>query len=76
MIALATSALVIAGDGANPAVDISKQATLHYADPSSQIAPPGGPISASVIDSFQTDTLALKCTARITWSAAPGWSRP
>ena len=72
VVAVAVAALVVSGDGANPTVDISKQATLHFADPPSQIVPPGGPISAPVLDTFQQDLLALRCVARLTWSVAPG----
>jgi hypothetical protein len=73
VIAIATAGLVAAGDGV-PAIDVSKQATLHFADPAADISIPGSPntISAPVINSFQTDTLALRCIARITWAAAPG----
>jgi hypothetical protein len=72
VVAVAPSALVIAGDGAVPQVDTSKQATLHFADPASQIVPPGGPMSAPVLSTFQDDLLALRCTARLTWSVAAG----
>lgn len=72
VIAVAAAGFVIAGDGAIPTVDISKQAVLHFADPASPIAPAGGPISAPVISTFQNDLVALRCTARICWSAAPG----
>ena len=74
VIAIATSALVIAGDGGNPQIDTSKQAVLHYADPASQIGTAGAPslVAEPVISSFQTDTIALRCTAMITWAAAPG----
>jgi hypothetical protein len=75
VIAVAVSGLVIAGDGGVPNVDISKQATLHFADPASQISTVGTPsniMSAPTSSQFQTDTLALRCTSKITWAAAPG----
>jgi hypothetical protein len=72
VVAVAVAGLIVAGDGSIPQVDTSKQAVLHFADPASQIAPEGGPISAPVISTFQNDLLALRCTARVTWSAAPG----
>ncbi|MBR0732418.1 phage major capsid protein [Bradyrhizobium japonicum] len=74
VIAIATSGLVISGDGADPVIDTSKQALLHFADPASQISTPGTPnvVSVPTVSTFQADLLALRCIARITWSAAPG----
>jgi hypothetical protein len=72
VIALVTGALVIAGDGAIPQIDTSKQATLHFAEPASPIVSTSGVVAAPTQSTFQDDTLALRCIARITWSAAPG----
>ncbi len=72
VIAIATSALVFAGDGANPQIETSKQAVLHMSDAPAQLVSPAGVVAAPTQSMFQTDTLALRCTSMITWSAAPG----
>ncbi len=74
IIAIAVAGLVIAGDGGVPQIDISKQATLHFADPASPISVAGSPpvVAAPVLSTFQTDTMALRCISMVTWSAAPG----
>jgi hypothetical protein len=77
VIAIATAGLVIAGDGAAPQIDISKQALLHFSDPAAPISTPGtspnpNAVSAPTISTFQNDLLALRCTARVTWAIAPG----
>ena len=72
VIAIAVSALVIAGDGANPRIDTAKQTTLNYAEPAAPLVSTGGVEAAPTISTTQTDTLALRCTSMITWSAAPG----
>ncbi|MGX1320504.1 hypothetical protein AB7M17_003957 [Bradyrhizobium sp. USDA 377] len=75
-IALATDGFVVSGDGI-PEVDSSRQATLHLADPAEQIGTPGtspdpAVIAAPSVSMFQTDSFALRCISRVTWSAAPG----
>jgi hypothetical protein len=77
IIAIAAAGLVIAGDGGVPKIDTSKQSVLHMADPASQISTPGtapdpNVVSAPTTSQFQTDTIALRCTSMITWSAVPG----
>ncbi|MEI9922587.1 MAG: hypothetical protein WDN50_02470 [Bradyrhizobium sp.] len=74
VIAVATAGLLIAGDGADPVIDISKQALLHFAEPASAISTAGSPnvVSAPVLSTFQIDLIALKCIARLCWSVAPG----
>ncbi len=71
VVAVAAAGLVIAGDGAAPHIDTSKQATLHFADLALPIVPPGGAMSGPTLNTFQTDLLALRCTSRLTWSSAP-----
>jgi hypothetical protein len=73
VIAIAADGLAVAGDGI-PVVDASRSAVLHMADPAEQIATPGAPnaVAAPVVSMFQTDSFALRCIARATWSAAPG----
>ncbi|KRR14534.1 hypothetical protein [Bradyrhizobium valentinum] len=73
IVAVAVDGLAIAGSGV-PVVDVSKHGTLHLADPAEQIALPGAPatIAAPVISMLQTDSFALRCVARLSWSAAPG----
>ena len=41
------------------------------ADPASQIAT-SGTMAAPTLSTYQQDLLALRCTAFICWSAAPG----
>jgi hypothetical protein len=72
LVAIATAALVFAGDGGNPSVDTSSQTTLQYAEPAAALVATGGAVAGPQMSSFQTDTLALRCTSMITWSAAPG----
>jgi hypothetical protein len=72
LVAIATSALVFAGDGGNPSIDTSSQTTLNYAEPASALVATGGTVAGPQMSSFQTDTLALRCTSMIAWSAAPG----
>ncbi|WP_354099347.1 hypothetical protein [Bradyrhizobium sp. S3.9.2] len=73
VIAIAPDGFVVAGEGV-PVIETSKSAVLHMADPAEQIAMPGAPatIAAPVVSMFQTDSFALKCIARLTWSVAPG----
>ena len=73
VIAVATSALAVAGSGV-PTIDIGKQPTLHLADTPRHIGVVGSPsvVAAPTISLYQTDQFALKCIARICWSAAPG----
>jgi hypothetical protein len=66
IIAIATSGLVVAGEGV-PVIDTSKQAVLHMADPASGVMA-NAPTSSMML----TDTIALRCIARICWAAAPG----
>jgi hypothetical protein len=66
VVAVAVSGLVIAGDGAIPQVDVGKQAVLNFADPASPLVSPAGTVAAPTISTFQTDLLALRCTARVT----------
>ncbi|WP_453965964.1 hypothetical protein [Bradyrhizobium elkanii] len=72
-IALAADGFVVSGDG-EPVVDTSRSAVLHMADPASQIATPGAPnvVATPAVSMFQTDSFALRCIARVTWSVAPG----
>jgi hypothetical protein len=70
VVAIATSALIVAGEG-TPVIDTSKQATLHFSDPASQIATTGT-IATPTVSTFQSDLLALRCIARLTWATAPG----
>jgi hypothetical protein len=72
LVAIATAALVFAGDGGNPSIDTSSQTTLNYAEPASALVDSGGAVAAPAQSTFQTDTLALRCTSRITWACAPG----
>jgi hypothetical protein len=72
LVAIATAALVFAGDGGNPSIDTSSQTTLNYAEPAAELVSSGGAVAGPQMSSFQTDTLALRCTSMITWSAAPG----
>jgi hypothetical protein len=73
VIAVAVEGLAVAGEG-TPEVSASKHGLLHMADPAEVIGAPGAPatIAAPVVSMFQTDSFALKCIARLTWSAAPG----
>ncbi|MDE5461155.1 hypothetical protein [Bradyrhizobium sp. CSS354] len=73
IIAIAPDGFVVAGEGV-PVIETSKSTVLHMAEPAEQIATPGAPatIAAPVVSMFQTDSFALKCIARLTWSAAPG----
>jgi hypothetical protein len=73
VIAVAADGLAVAGDGL-PAVDVSKGAVLHLADPAEMISTPGAPamVATPAVSMFQTDSFALRCIARVTWSAAPG----
>jgi hypothetical protein len=71
IIAIAADGFICGGEGV-PVVDVSKGGAFHLADPASQIAPPGGPISAPVVSMFQTDSFGLRCVCRITWAYAPG----
>jgi len=74
IVAIATAGLIIAGDGADPIIDISKQALLNFADPASQISTPGSPnmVAVPTIAMFQADLIALRCVSRICWSIAEG----
>ena len=74
IIAVATAGLLIAGDGADPLIDISKQAVLVMSEPASPISTAGAPnvVSAPTVSMFGNDLIALKCIARLCWSAAPG----
>jgi hypothetical protein len=73
VIAVAADGFVVAGEGV-PVVDTSKHGVLHMADPAEQISTLGAPatVAAPVVSMFQTDAFALRCIARMTWSAAPG----
>ncbi|MCA1415287.1 hypothetical protein I6F30_29770 [Bradyrhizobium sp. NBAIM20] len=76
VIAVATSGLAVAGEGL-PVVDVSKGAVLHMSDTPTDIglpavAPDPSIVAAPTISLFQVDALALRCIARVTWSAAPG----
>jgi hypothetical protein len=71
VIAIAADGFAVAGEG-TPVVDTERHATLHMADPAAQIVAPGGIAASPVVSMYQTDSFALKCTARICWSAAPG----
>ncbi|WP_354130428.1 hypothetical protein [Bradyrhizobium sp. RT4a] len=73
VIAVAVEGLAVAGEG-TPEVTATRHSLLHVADPSEVIGAPGAPatIAAPVVSMFQTDSFALKCVARVTWSAAPG----
>jgi hypothetical protein len=73
VVAVATGGLIFAGEG-TPTTDVSKQTLLHHADPASQISAVGTPnvINAPVISTYQADLIALRCIARITWTAMPG----
>jgi hypothetical protein len=74
VIAIAVSGLVVSGDGADPAIDVSKTATLHMSTTPADIGTAGSPptVAAPTKSMIQTDSLALRCIARITWAAAPG----
>ena len=74
IIGICAPALVFVGDGANPVIDTSRQATLHFSDTPSQIATVGSPpvVSAPTQNLFQNDLIALRCIARVSWSCAPG----
>jgi hypothetical protein len=74
VIAVATAGLVVGGDGGNPRIDISRQTLLNYADPASPIGTTGTPavVASPALDSLQTDTIALRCSSLISWSAAVG----
>lgn len=71
VIAVAVEGLAVAGEG-TPVVDVSKHGVLHMADPAEQIGTLPDVVAAPAISMFQTDSFALKCIARVTWSAAPG----
>ena len=73
VIAIAADGFVVAGEG-TPVVDASKQAVLHIANPAEMISTAGSPNAVAVptVSTFQTDSFALRCIARMTWSAAPG----
>ncbi|MDA9400777.1 hypothetical protein [Bradyrhizobium sp. CCBAU 45389] len=73
VIAIAADGFVVSGDG-EPTVDTSRSAVLHMADPPEMISTPGTPatVAAPAISMFQTDSFALRCIARMTWSVAPG----
>jgi len=72
VVAIATAALAVAGSGI-PVVDAAKHTTLHMAAPASPISTPGAPatVATPTRSLTQTDSFALRCIARITWSAAP-----
>jgi hypothetical protein len=77
IVAIATAGLIVAGDGADPMIDISKQALVNFADPASQISTPGtspdpNVIAVPTVSTFQADLIALRCISRICWSIAPG----
>jgi hypothetical protein len=72
LIAIATAALVFAGDGGNPSIDTSSQTTLNFAEPAAALVDLGGTVASPQQSTFQTDSLALRCTSYITWAAAPG----
>ncbi|MCA1533716.1 hypothetical protein I6F21_14210 [Bradyrhizobium sp. NBAIM03] len=77
VVAVAAAGLIFAGDGADPVIDISKQALLHVADPASQIgtvavAPDPNVIAAPTVSMLQADLLALRCISQLSWSIAPG----
>jgi hypothetical protein len=71
IIAIATDGLAVAGEGV-PVVDTERHATLHMFDPAAQLVSPSGTVASPAASMFQTDSFALKCTARVCWSAAPG----
>ncbi|MEY9183143.1 hypothetical protein ABIG06_004724 [Bradyrhizobium sp. USDA 326] len=76
IIAIATDGLAVAGDGI-PVVDVSKNAVLHMSDTPTDIglpavAPDPNVIATPAVSMFQIDAFALRCIARVTWSAAPG----
>ncbi|MBR0746195.1 hypothetical protein JQ582_19880 [Bradyrhizobium japonicum] len=76
IIAIATDGLAVAGDGI-PVVDVSKNAVLHMSDTPTDIglpavAPDPNVIATPAVSLFQVDAFALRCIARVTWSAAPG----
>ena len=72
VIAVVPSGILVAGDGTDVRIDISKQTVLHMADPASQIVPIGGPISAPSLSMMQQDLLALRVIMMINWAVAPG----
>ena len=75
VIAIAASVgLAVAGSGI-PVIDTSKQSTLHLDDTTPlQIATAGAPatVAAPTRSLSQTSSFALRCIARVSWSAAPG----
>ena len=73
VIAIGTAGLAVAGDGI-PTVDTSKSAVLHMSDAPLAIGTAGSPatVAAPTRSLFQTNSLALRCVARVTWSVAPG----
>ncbi|UGX93379.1 hypothetical protein G6321_00048590 [Bradyrhizobium barranii subsp. barranii] len=72
-IALAVAGFVVSGDGI-PEVDSSRQATLHLADPASDIGTTSAPsvVAAPAVSMFQIDSFALRCISRVTWSVSAG----
>ena len=70
VIAVAVSALVSAGEG-DPIVDISKQAVVHMDTAPQNIGEAAG-VAAPSVSMFQSNSLALRCVSRLTWSIAPG----
>lgn len=73
VIAIAADGFAVAGEG-TPVVDASRQAVLHVANPAEMISTGGSPnaVGAPTVSTFQIDSIALRCIARMTWSAAPG----
>jgi hypothetical protein len=71
IIAIAADGFVCGGEGV-PTVDVSKHATVHLANPASQLVSAGGVVAAPAQSMFQTDSFSLRCICRITWACAPG----